>query len=166
MKRRREFHNAVERRRRDLIKERIKELGVIVPPSLLNPTLSAVQNFQRKGSIESGELSELIGSVKVKETKPNKSTILNRSVDYINHLNYVLKQQEIARVNLLAQIEVLENSNGFNTSSLSQPQSQTSSQQSQFQSEDAYYLDQNTSSTTTNREIANYNPEDFCRYRY
>lgn len=161
MKRRREFHNAVERRRRDLIKERIKELGVIVPPSLLNPTLSAVQNFQRKGSIESGELSELIGSVKVKETKPNKSTILNRSVDYINHLNYVLKQQEIARVNLLAQIEVLENSNGSNTSSLSQPQSQTSSQQSQFQSEDAYYLDQNTSSTTTNREIANYNPEDF-----
>ena len=163
MKRRREFHNAVERRRRDLIKERIKELGVIVPPSLLNPTLSAVQNFQRKGSIESGELSELIGSVKVKETKPNKSTILNRSVDYINHLNYVLKQQEIARVNLLAQIEVLENSNGSNTSSLSQPQSQTSSQQSQFQSEDAYYLDQNTSSTTTNREIANYNPEDFLQ---
>ena len=46
----------------------------------------------------------------MKETKPNKSTILNRSVDYINHLNYVLKQQEIARVNLLAQIEVLENS--------------------------------------------------------
>ncbi|KAF6062592.1 Helix-loop-helix DNA-binding domain family protein [Candida albicans] len=138
MKRRREFHNAVERRRRDLIKERIKELGVIVPPSLLNPTL-----------------------IKVKETKPNKSTILNRSVDYINHLNYVLKQQEIARVNLLAQIEVLENSNGSNTSSSSQPQSQTSSQQSQFQSEDAYYLDQNTSSTTTNREIANYNPEDF-----
>ncbi|CAX45380.1 transcription factor, putative [Candida dubliniensis CD36] len=159
MKRRREFHNAVERRRRDLIKERIKELGVIVPPSLLNPPLSAVQNFQRKGSIESGELSELIGSVKVKETKPNKSTILNRSVDYINHLNYVLKQQEITRVNLLAQIELLENSNGSNTSS--QAQSQTSSQQSQFQSHDAYYFDQSTGSTTSNREIANYNPEDF-----
>lgn len=110
LKRRREFHNAVERRRRDLIKERIKELGIIVPPSLLNPQLSAVQALQQKNNINSSDLNDLISSIKVKETKPNKSTILNKSVDYINHLNYVLKQQEVARNQLTKQIKQLEQS--------------------------------------------------------
>lgn len=111
LKRRREFHNAVERRRRDLIKERIKELGIIVPPSLLNPQLTAVQTLQQKSSINTSDLSDLISSIKVKETKPNKSTILNKSVDYINHLNYVLKQQEVARSQLTKQIQQLEKNN-------------------------------------------------------
>ncbi|RCK64183.1 Retrograde regulation protein 3 [Candida viswanathii] len=159
MKRRREFHNAVERRRRDLIKERIKELGVIVPPSLLNPQLCAVQTLQRKLSAESTELNDLIGSIKVKETKPNKSTILNRSVDYINHLNYVLRQQEIARENLLKQIELLENAN----------------QPSNFGTTDKYQipggiqtqplgLSSNNQTSSTSRsggDAANYNPDDF-----
>ncbi|KAI5951045.1 RTG3 [Candida jiufengensis] len=108
LKRRREFHNAVERRRRDLIKEKIKELGIIVPPSLLNPQLSAVQTLQRQQNIDSQDLQDLIGSIKVKETKPNKSTILNKSVIYMNHLNYVLKQQEIAKSKLIQQINQLE----------------------------------------------------------
>ncbi|CAK9436141.1 uncharacterized protein LODBEIA_P06990 [Lodderomyces beijingensis] len=105
LKRRREFHNAVERRRRDLIKERIKELGIIVPPSLLNPQLCAVQTLQRKNNVDTNDLSDLIGSIKVKETKPNKSTILNKSVVYMNHLNYVLQQQEKTKNDLLRQIE-------------------------------------------------------------
>lgn len=108
LKRRREFHNAVERRRRDLIKERIKELGIIVPPSLLNPQLCAVQTLQRKNSVESNDLSDLIGSIKVKDTKPNKSAILNKSVVYMNHLNYVLQQQQKTREDLTRQIESLE----------------------------------------------------------
>ncbi|KAI5968703.1 RTG3 [Candida margitis] len=111
LKRRREFHNAVERRRRDLIKERIKELGIIVPPSLLNPQLSAVQTLQQKNNINSSDLNDLISSIKVKETKPNKSTILNKSVEYINHLNYVLRQQELSRNQLCKQIKQLEQSN-------------------------------------------------------
>ncbi|CAI5757000.1 unnamed protein product [Candida verbasci] len=114
LKRRREFHNAVERRRRDLIKEKIKELGIIVPPSLLNPQLSAVQSLQRKtqskndNSIDLHDLNDIISSVKVKETKPNKSTILNKSVDYVNHLKYVLEQQEIARDKLVRSIDYYE----------------------------------------------------------
>ncbi|KAI5955552.1 RTG3 [Candida theae] len=111
LKRRREFHNAVERRRRDLIKERIRELGIIVPPSLLNPQLSAVSALQQKSNINSSDLNDLISSIKVKETKPNKSTILGKSVEYINHLNYVLKQQEIARRQLTDEIQQLEQSN-------------------------------------------------------
>lgn len=93
LKRRREFHNAVERRRRDLIKEKIKELGLLVPPSLLNPQLVAVQTFQKASQLNNEGISELLSSVKVKESKPNKSTILNKTVDYINHLKYVMDQQ-------------------------------------------------------------------------
>lgn len=105
LKRRRDFHNQVERRRRDLIKEKIKTLGQIVPPSLLNPPLCAVQNLQAKASTNSLEINDLISSVKVKETKPNKSTILNKSVEYIKHLVYVIEKQEAAKSKLLKQIE-------------------------------------------------------------
>ncbi|KAL6449470.1 RTG3 Retrograde regulation protein 3 [Candida maltosa Xu316] len=144
IKRRREFHNAVERRRRDLIKERIKELGVIVPPSLLNPQLCAVQTLQRKSTIESTELNDLIGSIKVKETKPNKSTILNKSVDYINHLNYVLKQQDNARANLLQRIAYLENGG---TGVKLEPGLGSQQQQQP--------------TVNPNAEAGNYNPDDF-----
>lgn len=112
LKRRREFHNAVERRRRDLIKERIKELGTIVPPSLLNPQLLAVQMLQKNNN--SSEFEDLISNVKVKETKPNKSTILNKSVDYIKHLMYVLEQQELARTVLIKKIQDLQNGESYN----------------------------------------------------
>ena len=105
LKRRREFHNAVERRRRDLIKERIKDLGLLVPPSLLNPQLIAVQTFQKTAQLNSNEINELLSTIKVKETKPNKSTILNKSVDYVNHLQYVLQQQEKAMEELSNKID-------------------------------------------------------------
>lgn len=108
LKRRREFHNAVERRRRDLIKERIKELGLLVPPSLLNPQLVAVQTFQKNSKLNSKEINDLLTSVKVKESKPNKSTILNKSVDYVIHLQYVLEQQQKTRAQLEQKIKALE----------------------------------------------------------
>lgn len=108
LKRRREFHNAVERRRRDLIKERIKDLGLLVPPSLLNPQLSAVQTLQKSLHLNSREINDLLASLKVKETKPNKSTILNKSVDYIFHLKYVLEEQDRVQASLTKQIQALE----------------------------------------------------------
>lgn len=109
LKRRREFHNAVERRRRDLIKERIKDLGILVPSSLLNPQLSAVQALQRNSQYNSREINDIISNVKAKETKPNKSTILNKSVDYVEHLEYVLKMQKKAREDLEWKISQIEN---------------------------------------------------------
>lgn len=108
LKRRREFHNAVERRRRDLIKERIKELGLLVPPSLLNPQLVAVQTFQNNSKLNSKETNDLLASVKVKESKPNKSTILNKSVEYVQHLEYVLEQQQKTRASLEQKIKALQ----------------------------------------------------------
>lgn len=131
LKRRREFHNAVERRRRDLIKERIKELGLLVPPSLLNPQLSAVQTLQKSSELNSKEINELLSSIKVKETKPNKSTILNKSVDYINHLKYVLEEQDKAKSNLEIQIKSIEERLGTTTISNDQKNFQSNHQPQQ-----------------------------------
>lgn len=165
LKRRREFHNAVERRRRDLIKERIKELGLLVPPSLLNPQLSAVQAFQKNSDKNPKEINDLLSSIKVKETKPNKSTILNKSVDYIIHLKHVLEQQEIAKNNLQSEINDLEiklsnnstNPNLFQDLQNQTPLSQPQSTQSQPQSDDYFNPDEFFSDIAGNEGDSNFN---------
>lgn len=105
-RRRREFHNAVERRRRDHIKEKIKELGQLVPLSLLTPLTCAVQHFLNKNAL-SEETRNLLNAVKVKEAKPNKATILLRSVDYITHLQYVIDKQQKRRQEIEQKIQEL-----------------------------------------------------------
>lgn len=120
-KRRREFHNAVERRRRDLIKEKIKELGVLVPPLLLTPEMCAVQVLLKQATV-SKETQELIAAAKAKDTKPNKAVILHASVDYIRHLGYVLEQQKARRAELedsIAQVESRVGSKSLEMSSTS-----------------------------------------------
>lgn len=84
LKRKREFHNAVERRRRELIKQKIKELGTIVPPSLLNYDMNG------------------------KQVKPNKGIILNKTVEYLEYLLQVVEVQERRKKQLLNKIKELE----------------------------------------------------------
>lgn len=120
-KRRREFHNAVERRRRDLIKEKIKELGVLVPPLLLTPEVCAVQALQKQASA-SQDTQELLAAVKAKDAKPNKAVILHTSVDYIRHLTYVLEQQKTRREELedaISRVESRVGAKSFDLSSAS-----------------------------------------------
>ncbi|KAI8929233.1 helix-loop-helix DNA-binding domain-containing protein [Entophlyctis helioformis] len=65
-RRRRESHNAVERRRRDHINEKIQELSNLLP--------------------------EFAGDA---QNKPNKGVVLRRSVDYIRHMQlFAAKQME------------------------------------------------------------------------
>jgi hypothetical protein len=65
-RRRRESHNAVERRRRDHINEKIQELSTLLP--------------------------EFAGDA---QNKPNKGTVLKRSVDYLRHMQvFATKQME------------------------------------------------------------------------
>lgn len=109
LRRRREFHNQVERRRRDLIKERIKELGVIVPPSLL--------------------LVDSDG----KEVKPSKSVIINKTVEYLIHLHKVMKAQDERLSDLIAKIDELEKFPDQN-SHLQQQQQQNLSNNNSYQS--------------------------------
>ncbi|CDO94382.1 unnamed protein product [Kluyveromyces dobzhanskii CBS 2104] len=84
IRRRREFHNAVERRRRELIKAKIKELGTLVPPSLLH--------FDEFG----------------KKVKPNKGTILKRTTEYMDCLRQVLEIQDTKKEELSRKINELE----------------------------------------------------------
>lgn len=87
LSRRRELHNAVERRRRDLIKEKIKELGALIPPSMLY-------------DISKSKSSN-------KDTKANKNIILNKSVDYILYLKEILEAQDKRLSKLEEQVEHL-----------------------------------------------------------
>ncbi|KAJ2382986.1 hypothetical protein GGI05_005470 [Coemansia sp. RSA 2603] len=65
-RRRRESHNAVERRRRDNINDRIQELYSLLPEAMIDAN-----------------------------TKPNKGIILKKSVEYIRHLTQALQSQGI-----------------------------------------------------------------------
>jgi hypothetical protein len=63
-RKRRESHNAVERRRRDHINEKISELSVLLPEFAQDST-----------------------------NKPNKGVVLRRSVDYIRHMQLFAARQ-------------------------------------------------------------------------
>ncbi|KAI9199841.1 helix-loop-helix DNA-binding domain-containing protein [Polychytrium aggregatum] len=67
-RRRRESHNAVERRRRDNINEKIQELATLLPDFASDP-----------------------------QNKPNKGVILRKSVEYIRQVN-ILAQKQSDRV--------------------------------------------------------------------
>ncbi|CAG8722775.1 14741_t:CDS:2, partial [Racocetra persica] len=64
---RREVHNAVERRRRDNINEKIQELCALIP-----------DNFLYRSSTD----------------KPNKGVILRKVVEYIKHLQQLIGEQQ------------------------------------------------------------------------
>lgn len=134
-KRRREFHNAVERRRRDLIKEKIKILGVLVPPSLLTPQLCATQAILKLSQPLSAELKEMIEATKVKEVKPNKAAILLTSADYIRHLHYVIERQRARREeieNLIASFENVPGSYSYTGVDFATPSVSIHSQTADF----------------------------------
>lgn len=95
LRRKRDFHNAVERRRRDLIKQKINELGNLVPPSLLR--------FDDAG----------------KSVKPNKGIILNKTVDYVRFLLQVGEAQDHKREKLQNKVRELEDKfNNLNVSNV------------------------------------------------
>lgn len=79
-RRRRESHNAVERRRRDNINEKIKELSELVPEQFL---LAAMETGVKSGTADD---------------RPNKGTILARSVDYIRLLQQIIDRQNHVEV--------------------------------------------------------------------
>jgi hypothetical protein len=87
-RKRRESHNAVERRRRDNINDRITELSTIVPDALVVP------------ASESGGIG--VG-------KPNKGWILKKSTEYIRSLQTENKELLQRVANLEQEIERLRN---------------------------------------------------------
>lgn len=101
-RRRRESHNAVERRRRDNINEKISELATLIPECLLDPaatpssTVSANEDgvlspTSPVGGFDGEDEKEGKDSVNGKDSKDkdgaavkaNKGMILRKSVEYI-----------------------------------------------------------------------------------
>ncbi|KAA8909344.1 hypothetical protein TRICI_004547 [Trichomonascus ciferrii] len=89
-RRRRESHNAVERRRRDNINEKIKELCDLLPEAFL---YAANDPTAYNGS---------------KDDKPNKGTILARSVDYIRKLQQIIDDQNRRELELQDSVQQLQ----------------------------------------------------------
>jgi hypothetical protein len=89
-RRRRESHNAVERRRRDNINEKIKELSELIPEKFLMAGMD--QQALQKGG----------------DDRPNKGTILSRSVDYIRQLQSIIDEQNRAEVEFQERVNGLQ----------------------------------------------------------
>lgn len=98
LSRRRELHNAVERRRRDLIKEKIKELGTLIPPTML------FDCCKNKASTKD-------------TTKANKNMILVKSVEYIIYLREILASQDDRLEELQQKIDNLRINNNLSLKS-------------------------------------------------
>lgn len=85
-RKRRESHNAVERRRRDTINEKIHELSVLLP--------------------------DLVAEMNNGGPRPNKGMILRRSVDYIRHTQQLMQRQEERNKELIQTIKRLMQETG------------------------------------------------------
>lgn len=95
-RRKRESHNAVERRRRNNINEKIRELSEILPESFLN-----IPNTNGDGF-----------TTLPKDDKPNKGTILSKSVDYIRSLQQIIDDQNRREIELQKMIQQLQIQSG------------------------------------------------------
>uniref|UniRef100_A0A060SZ07 ARAD1A15972p n=1 Tax=Blastobotrys adeninivorans TaxID=409370 RepID=A0A060SZ07_BLAAD len=93
-RRRRESHNAVERRRRDNINEKIRELSELLPEAFL---MAATEPNAFNGT---------------KDDKPNKGTVLSRSVDYIKRLQQIIDDQNRRELDLQDMVQSLQRQHG------------------------------------------------------
>ncbi|GME82196.1 unnamed protein product [Ambrosiozyma monospora] len=155
LSRRRELHNAVERRRRDLIKEKIKELSSLIPPPLLND----LNKNKNNGSTTGGAGTQ-------KEIKVNKSVTLTKGVEYIGYLKQILVEQDDRLLLLQSKIDELEkleqpstnntNEDGqFGQQQQQQVSSTTTSQSPQLQSQQ---LNPNLNESNISSNVININP--------
>ncbi|KAG0242302.1 hypothetical protein BGW41_004516 [Actinomortierella wolfii] len=95
-RRRRESHNAVERRRRDNINEKIQELSTLLPDTYIDSA-----------------------------NKPNKGVILRKSVDYIRHLQQLVASQTSRNQELEAQLRMMNGGNAQESNTNGNGQSST-----------------------------------------
>ncbi|KZO92045.1 HLH-domain-containing protein, partial [Calocera viscosa TUFC12733] len=98
-RRRRESHNAVERRRRDNINEKITELATLLPEGMLDPgskegEAAKVENmFPIGNGMSTGIILADEDGKESPAVKANKGIILRKSVDYIRHLQQLVQAQ-------------------------------------------------------------------------
>ncbi|OAV87517.1 hypothetical protein PTTG_07640 [Puccinia triticina 1-1 BBBD Race 1] len=128
-RKRRESHNAVERRRRDNINDRITELAGLLPACLLDtvvtPNESGMMMVVNEEPSQTDD-GQALNSAPL--TKPNKGMILAKSVDYIKHLKHLLELQSQRNTELEAELKSFRSS--------SEPAQQHLNQQGADESQD------------------------------
>lgn len=99
-KRRREAHNAIERRRRDLINDRISELSYLVPQcheALFQFSVVAKRGCSNSQSMNGhyivGTSEQGTVSSQIPNSRLNKTFILEKSAEYIRQLQDILHRQ-------------------------------------------------------------------------
>lgn len=130
-RKRRESHNAVERRRRDNINDRIAELATLIPEVLLDPvagnegqqshqeystthqSISTPDSLLPAGSppLPTGSTINLTPAQIAQQqasNKPNKGVILAKSVDYIRYLQQLVNVQAERNKELEARLRRVE----------------------------------------------------------
>lgn len=130
-RKRRESHNAVERRRRDNINEKIQELALLLPEEWLEGPTSPGGNGTGKGPSIAGLLSGTVSGSALgagmdedsKEIKANKGVILRNSVEYIKCVALASSLQiltDVRRRNLVQLVQVQRTRNQQLESELAQ----------------------------------------------
>jgi hypothetical protein len=129
---RRESHNAVERRRRDNINDRITELAALLPECLLdqavagddNPTSPsgasialastspATLNMSSMSLSGSAAAAATTASIASTAAKANKGMILSKSVDYIRYLQQLVELHSSRNAELERTVDQLRRSMG------------------------------------------------------
>ncbi|KAG5362139.1 Retrograde regulation protein 1 [Yarrowia sp. C11] len=107
-RKRRESHNAVERRRRDNINDRIQELSTLIPENFLNEPI--IGGSPTLGPMGSPPPSQTPGT---KDGRPNKGTILIKSVEYIKKLQTVIDDQNQREIDMYERLNILERQLGI-----------------------------------------------------
>ncbi|PVG04537.1 HLH-domain-containing protein [Serendipita vermifera] len=132
-RKRRESHNAVERRRRDNINEKIQELALLLPEEWLETGNPTGGSAAKNGSVSGGSFgqgpslagllsgtvsgSALAGDDDSKEIKANKGVILRNSVEYIKNLVQLVQVQRSRNDQLESELAQYRNRFGSITGS-------------------------------------------------
>lgn len=124
---RRESHNAVERRRRDNINEKIQELASIIPDEFMTPPHALTASSPLGASPSTHHAPD--GTV-----KHNKGVILRKSVDYIRSLQDVVKESQRRARRLEEEVKRL----GGDPTLIDQEESRRESMVSHMEDEDSW----------------------------
>ncbi|PLW07709.1 hypothetical protein PCASD_22857 [Puccinia coronata f. sp. avenae] len=114
IRKRRESHNAVERRRRDNINDRITELAGLLPNCLLDPVVTPSESGMMMVVSEEPCQTDDAQTLNYTHNKPNKGFILAKSVDYIKHLKHLLELQSQRNSELEAELSRVRSTESSN----------------------------------------------------
>lgn len=116
-RKRRESHNAVERRRRENINDRISDLFTLLPPCMIEGGTGTggvggtVEEEGSNGNGNSDQFGSNLGSNSINNPKHNKGFILTKSVEYIKQLRDMVQQHIRENNQLRSELDLLKSQN-------------------------------------------------------